>query len=99
MTVYTLAVWHVKRGREDEFVSAWDELSEWSVETGYEWSGTLLRDRDNRSRFVSFGPWPSAEAAERWRGSPGFGERLERLRQLLEAVDEPSVYDVVLRVS
>ena len=99
MTVYTLAVWHVKPGLEDEFVTAWDELSRWSVETGYEWSGTLLRDRDDVARFVSFGPWPSAEAAERWRLSPGFGDRIERLRELLERVEEPRVFDVVLRVS
>ena len=62
MTVYTLATWYVKPGREEEFVSAWDELADWMVETGYEWSGTLLRDRQERSRFVSFGPWPSADA-------------------------------------
>jgi heme-degrading monooxygenase HmoA len=99
VTVYTLATWHVRPGSEADFVAAWDELSEWTVETGYEWSGTLLRDRNQPTRFVSFGPWPSFHAAERWRTSPGFTERLDRLRELLESVDEPSVYDVVLRVS
>jgi len=99
MTVYSLAVWHVRPGLEGEFVTAWDELFEWSVETGHEWSGTLLRDRADGSRFVSFGPWPSSDAVESWRTSPGYAARIDRLRELLERVEEPGVYDVVLRVS
>jgi len=49
--------------------------------------------------FVSVGPWPSAEVAERWRSSDGFAERIEHLRELVESMDDPGVLDVVLRVS
>jgi heme-degrading monooxygenase HmoA len=98
VTVYTMGVWQVKPGREDDFVNAWDELARWTVESGFDSTGTLLRDRSRPGRFVSFGPWPSVEAADEWRGSPGFAERLEALRDTLEGF-EPGTYDVVLRVS
>ena len=97
MTIYTLGVWHVRRGREEEFVRAWDELAQWTVESGFESHGTLVRDREVPYRFVSFGPWPSIEAARAWRDSAGFGERLERLEELVDKF-EPQTYDVVLRV-
>lgn len=99
MTVYTLGVWRVRPGREDDFVAEWDALARWTVESGYEWSGTLLRDRSDLSVFVSVGPWPSVEVAERWRSSDGFAERIEHLRELVESMDDPGVLDVVLRVS
>lgn len=93
-----MSVWEVRAGREDDFVKAWDEFARWTVEAGFESTGTLLRDRAHQGRFVSFGPWPSAEAAEEWRGSPGFAERLRALRETLDGF-EPETYDVVLRVS
>jgi heme-degrading monooxygenase HmoA len=98
VTVYTMGVWRVKPGREDDFVNAWDELARWTVEAGFESTGTLLRHRTQPGRFVSFSPWPSLEAAEEWRASPGFAERLRALSDTLEAF-EPETYDVVLRVS
>jgi hypothetical protein len=48
-------------------------------------------------RFISFGPWPSAEAAGRWRDSAGFRERFERIEELVDRF-EPQTLDVVLRV-
>ena len=93
-----MSVWQVKRGREEDFVNAWDELARWTVEVGFESTGTLLRDRREPGRFVSFGPWPSAAAAEQWRDSPGYTERLRALDATLDGF-EPETYDVVLRVS
>jgi heme-degrading monooxygenase HmoA len=46
--------------------------------------GTLLRDREQPSRFISFGPWPDDEAIAGWRGSSGFKERVGRIRDLLQ---------------
>jgi heme-degrading monooxygenase HmoA len=97
VTVYTLGVWFVKKGREEEFVRAWDDLAQWTVESGYESHGTLVRDRDAPYRFISFGPWPSAEAAGRWRESDGYRERLDRLDELVDRF-EPQTLDVVMRV-
>jgi heme-degrading monooxygenase HmoA len=98
VTVYTLGVWTVKPGREDDFVAAWDALGQWTLERDYETHGTLIRDRDNPQRFISFGPWRSAEEVERWRQDPGFAERFARVNDALDGF-EPGTYDVVMRVS
>jgi heme-degrading monooxygenase HmoA len=98
MTVYTVGVWQVKSGREEAFVAAWDALGQWTLERGFDTHGTLVRDRSDPSRFVSFGPWRSAEEAERWRADPGFAERLARIEETLESY-EPGTYDVIMRIS
>ena len=98
MTVYTLGVWRVKPGREDDFVAAWDALGQWTLDHGFDTHGTLVRDRADPQRFVSFGPWRSAEDADRWGAEPGVAERLARLESMLESF-EPGTYDVVMRVS
>jgi heme-degrading monooxygenase HmoA len=98
VTVYTMGVWTVKPGREEDFVAAWDALGQWTLEQGFDTHGTLVRDRSDPRRFVSFGPWRSAEDAERWRAARGFHEHFARLEETLERF-EPGTYDVVMRIS
>jgi heme-degrading monooxygenase HmoA len=88
----------VKPGREDDFVASWDALAQWTLDRGFDTHGTLVRDRSDPQRFVSFGPWRSVEDAERWRAEPEFQARVARLDALLESF-EPGTYDVVMRVS
>jgi quinol monooxygenase YgiN len=82
--VYTLGEWRAKAGSEAAFVAAWRELGEWTEATvpGNTWA-KLLRDRDDPQRFVSFGPWTDDDAVARWRGHPGFQERVAGIQQLL----------------
>lgn len=79
-------------GREDEFVTAWTELAEWTAAnvSGASWA-TLLQEEGADSRFVSFGPWASADAIEKWRASEGFQERVGRIRDMLVGF-EPGVF-------
>jgi heme-degrading monooxygenase HmoA len=97
VTVYTLAVWTVRPGREDEFVTLWRELGDWTLNTFTEATGTLLRDRDAPNRFVSFGPWDSLDTIERWRSSPEWQDVAGRIRNLLESF-EPGTYDLVVHL-
>jgi heme-degrading monooxygenase HmoA len=91
--LYTSGKWTVVTGREEEFVAAWSELAEWtSAEIpGSSWA-TLLQHRDKPNVFLSFGPWESAEAIAAWRKSPGFQQRVGRIRGMLEDF-EPGVFD------
>jgi heme-degrading monooxygenase HmoA len=98
VSVYTVGVWTVKKGREDEFLRAWEALGRWTVEEGYATHGTLVRDRSDARRFISFGPWPTAEHVERWRASAGFKQHVDVILQTVESF-EPGVYDAVLSVS
>jgi heme-degrading monooxygenase HmoA len=56
-----------------------------------------VRDRDDPHRYVSFSPWPSAEAVARWRDSEGFRGRFTRIEELVDRF-EPQTLDVILRV-
>ena len=96
--VYTHGVWNVKPGQEAEFVRRWHELADWTIANFPGARGTLLRDVEDRTRFVSFGPWPSAEHAERWRGAPEFATRVQRIRETLESF-EPRTLQLVAEIS
>ena len=80
---YTHTTWAVKPGQEEEFVRRWTELARWSSAQGLATRAKLLRDVDDQSRFVSFGPWESLDAVRRWRLLPGFHERVHRLQEVL----------------
>lgn len=86
MSVYTVGVWTVKPGREDEFVDAWREMA---VRTREEYPGrsaTLLRDRRTPNLFIGSGPWESMEQIEQWRlRSPAFGSFISHVRELIES--------------
>jgi heme-degrading monooxygenase HmoA len=93
---YTHGVWRVKPGRADDFIAAWTEFADWTLQeaVGTGW-GKLLRDRNDRHRFISFGPWETLDAVEAWRALPGWTERVGRLRELLDGF-EPSTLEVVV---
>ncbi len=92
---YTHGIWTVTPGHEEQFVTAWTELAEW---TGREVPGSiwakLLRDSSAPNRFISFGPWESQDAIEGWRALAGWQERVQRLRELLDGF-EPSTLELV----
>lgn len=94
MSVYTVGIWIAKPGREDEFAACWREMAEWTIREVAPAPGTLLRDRERPARFVSFGPWPDAEAIARWRAHPGFAERVARMRALLDDFSPLTLDDV-----
>ena len=94
---YTLAVWNVQPGREDDFVRLWEQLGHWTVSTRPHARGTLLRDRERPSRFVSFGPWLTLDEIEAWRGDPEFSRIVDEMGHVLESF-EPGVYELVREV-
>ena len=84
---YTSTTWIVKEGNEQEFVRRWNEFAQWSAEQGLRASAMLLRDVDEPTRFVSFGPWESLQVIGQWRSLPGFHERVARLNDVLESFE------------
>jgi heme-degrading monooxygenase HmoA len=94
--LYTHTTWRVKPGREEDFVERWTEWAEWSHRQGLREEALLLRDVDSPQRFVSFGPWESVDVARGWRSLPGYQERVERLREVLDGFD-PETLEVVER--
>ena len=95
---YTHGIWQVKPGKGDDFIAAWTEFADWTVQHahGAGW-GKLLRDLNDENRFISFGPWESLAAIEAWRSLDGFDERVSRIRDLLVGFEPASLQAVVER--
>lgn len=85
---YSAADWRVRPGSESEFVGAWNEFIQWTVDH-VEGARTfhLLHDETDPGHFVSFGSWESEEARQAWRQDPAFGELFGRCVELCENVD------------
>jgi quinol monooxygenase YgiN len=94
--VWTHGSWTVKPGREAEFVAAWKEMLERATaDPGIpDSSPTLLRDRDRPNVFVSFGPWPDAEAVAHFRASEAFRAGVGRMQELLESFETQTLDEV-----
>ncbi len=56
--------------------------------------GTLLRDREQTNRFISFGPWESVDHVAAWRKSPAFRDGVARIPEVLGS-SEPHALDLV----
>jgi heme-degrading monooxygenase HmoA len=82
---YTHAMWRVQPGREEEFIAAWQELSDAfsSLEKKPQW-GSLLQSLTEPTLFVSFGPWQSLPAIEAMRANPEAQAALAKARSLCQ---------------
>lgn len=96
LSVYTLGIWTVKAGREQEFIAAWRDFAEATQDEFPAASAFLVQDRDTPSRFVSCGPWDSIEQIEAWRSSAAFRDGVGRIRELLDAFEPHTLDEVVL---
>ena len=96
MRTYSVTVWVVKPGREDDFVRAWRELAEHTARQmiGRKEASRLLRDRDQLNRFVSMAPWDSAATLRAWRSGVEFSERVRQMGEFLEEFTPMTLDDV-----
>lgn len=87
-SLYTSGEWKAKPGREQEFISLWQEFASWSKESFPEAvDAKLLQNRDDPTRFVSLGQWEKEDVVPAWRGSDGFQERMAKIRDTLEDME------------
>ena len=83
--LYTYGRWTVAEGKHDEFIEAWRDLAQWTVDNieGAGWSKLML-DGEDPNLFLSFGPWEDSSAIMNWRSSEGFAARIGNMRGLLQ---------------
>jgi heme-degrading monooxygenase HmoA len=97
--LFSIAIWDVKKGREDEFVEAWRSFAEWTSEHRPGALGVkLLRERTYEQRFVTIGPWESVDDMKGWRESAEFEEFFELARRLCTDI-RPMTLDAVVSVT
>jgi hypothetical protein len=93
--IYTLGAWHVKEGKQEEFIVAWKELGEvFGSLPDPPGKGVLIQSTSNPELFYSFGPWNSMEAVEAMRNNP---EAQQGIRKLINLCTEatPGSYRLV----
>jgi hypothetical protein len=84
--LWTHGVWHVKPGREDEFVAAWRAMARSAVaELDPPGEPHLLRDRERPNVFRSFGPWSDPGQVERFRAH--IQPHLAGIRELTDSIE------------
>jgi heme-degrading monooxygenase HmoA len=91
--IYTHTTWHVKPGREEEFIQRWRSGSSGATYRARS-PARLLRDAERPSTFISFGPWLTRDAVRNWRAETGYHERVARLQEVLETF-EPRTLELV----
>jgi len=81
--IYTLGIWTVQPGKENEFIQEWTKFAQWTSKhvPGSE-KGCLLQDEKNPLRFISFGPWTSKETIQKWRDSNEFKNFAVTIKEL-----------------
>ncbi len=95
VSIYTLGIWTVKPGREEEFIQAWRDMAT-KTQSEFGPPATLLRDRDNPHRFISSGPWESLEQIQAWRASTTFNDGVGRIRELLDNFEPRTMDETVV---
>lgn len=90
----TTGIWVVSEGKQTAFVEAWSEFAVWASAMDGAATLRLGRDSADANRFVSFGPWASADHVHAWKAS---GEFRARMAQVMQHVDvfHPSELDLV----
>ncbi len=95
--LYSLGVWHVKQGRERNFIGAWSDFAGWTARNQPgAIEGSLLQDLEDPRRFVSFGPWEDIESIRAWRERPEFKGFFAKAKELCERI-EPQTLRLVAR--
>lgn len=93
--VYTLGVWRVKNGKQDEFVAAWQELGRYFNSLPHPpGKGTLLQSVDDPKQFYSFGPWQALDDIQEMRNLPETPKEIGKLMDLCEE-GRPGAFRVV----
>jgi heme-degrading monooxygenase HmoA len=86
--IYACGQWKVRAGEEEEFVRRWRDLADWTMgEFPDALIGTarLIQSKTDPTRFVSLGPFESADALTEWHAHPAFKEKRDRVAELLES--------------
>jgi heme-degrading monooxygenase HmoA len=92
---YSIGAWTIKPGRENEFVSTWNDFAQWTTElTAGESMGTLVQDVEEPRLFYCFWPFETEERIKKWRSEPKFRELMMRMRAFCESW-HPSIARVV----
>jgi heme-degrading monooxygenase HmoA len=95
----TAGIWVVKEGREDDFARRWEQSASSLSREFPEVTFRLLRDREDRRRYVSLGEgWRNVDEIEMARSLPSFQDAMASIWNVLESGDITTL-DLVVEIS
>ena len=93
--IYTLGVWRVKDGKQNEFIAAWQALGRYFHSLRKPpGKGTLVQSVDEPKQFYSFGPWRALDDIQEMRSRPETPMEIGKLMDLCEE-GRPGTFRVV----
>lgn len=97
--ICTFGVWVVKEGRQSDFSRRWEESAS---SLSLEFPGVtfrLLRDRDDRRRFVSLAEgWRNMQQVEAAQSLPSFQDAMSSIWRVIDSGDLATL-DLVVEIS
>ena len=87
-------IWVVAEERQSAFIEAWSVFAMWASNQAGAATLRLGRDTTDPTRFVSFGPWESADQVRAWKRHAELRDRIARVQQLVDSF-HPSELDLV----
>jgi len=93
--VFTVGHWTVKPGKEAAFLKRWHEFARWTMDhqAGAKWV-YMVRDLTQANKFLSFGPFESAEMVEAWRKTPEFKAAFVEFKDLCDEIRPGTMREV-----
>ena len=97
---YTHALWHVKEGKTDDFIAAWERFGNAlsQVPNSPPVQGTLIQSLSEPLVFYSFGPWESLEDINAMRNNENVKKALAAIIKLCQEA-KPGNYKTVLQLA
>ena len=92
---FAVGLWTVKPGREEIFLEKWQEFAQWTLNNlkGSRWA-YMVRDQEQKNKFMSFGAWDSPENIAKWRQSPKFKSAFAEFKELCEEIKPSTMREV-----
>ena len=82
--IYTHGMWHVKEGREEEFVAAWQAFAQMGMDIAGAQGVRLIQDLDRKNIFFSFGGWDTVEKVQAFREDQAFQAAVDKMSEMLD---------------
>ncbi len=93
---FSVGIWMVKSGREDEFIAAWGNFARRTFEGNLGAPEVyLLQDTQQPRRFISCGPWESIQRIDEWRKLPEFKEFFAKARELCDEITPMTMEPII----
>ena len=93
---FSVGIWLVKPGREEDFITAWGNFAKWAFDHNLgAQEAYLLQDLQQQRRFITSGPWDSIQKIEAWRQLPEFKEFFAKAKEMCDEVTPMTMKPII----